>query len=117
MDTRTGSGDEVNGRFRGPHAETPLHWAASSNDVEVLDALLDAGADIEAPGAVLGGGTPLADATGFAEWSAAHRLVERGAKTTVQDAAALGLMARLESYFTGESAPPTEEVDHAFWEA
>ena len=60
------AGADVNGRFRGPHAETPLHWAASSNDVEVLDALLDAGADIEAPGAVLGGGTPLADATGFA---------------------------------------------------
>jgi ankyrin repeat protein len=33
------------------HAETALHWAASSNDVAVLDALLDAGADIEAPGA------------------------------------------------------------------
>ncbi|MFL5853210.1 MAG: ankyrin repeat domain-containing protein [Solirubrobacteraceae bacterium] len=32
-----------------------MHWAASSDDVEVLDALLDAGADIEAPGAILGG--------------------------------------------------------------
>ncbi len=30
------------------HTETPLHWAASSDDVAVLDALLDAGADIEA---------------------------------------------------------------------
>jgi hypothetical protein len=30
------------------HRETPLHWAASCNDVAVLDALLDAGADIEA---------------------------------------------------------------------
>jgi hypothetical protein len=30
-----------------------LHWAASSDDVEVLDALLDAGADIDAPGAVM----------------------------------------------------------------
>jgi hypothetical protein len=27
----------------------PLHWAASSDDVEVLDALIDGGADIEAP--------------------------------------------------------------------
>jgi len=33
------------------HAETPLHWAASSDDVAALDALLDASADIEAPGA------------------------------------------------------------------
>lgn len=44
------AGADVNARFRGPHTETPLHWAASSNDVAVLDALLDVGADIEAPG-------------------------------------------------------------------
>ncbi|WP_405153443.1 ankyrin repeat domain-containing protein [Paenibacillus sp. FSL K6-0108] len=43
-------GADVNAPFVGPHIETPLHWAASSNDVQVLDALLDAGADIEAPG-------------------------------------------------------------------
>ena len=57
------SGAEVDARFGGgSHDETPLHWAASSDDVEVLDALLDAGADIEAPGGVIAGGTPLADA-------------------------------------------------------
>jgi hypothetical protein len=98
------AGADVNARFRGPHTETPLHWAASSNDVEVLDALLDAGADIEAPGAVLGGGPPLADATGFGQWQAAHRLVERGAKTTLSDAATLGLMDRLEGYFADDAA-------------
>ncbi len=38
------AGADVNARFRGPHGETPLHWAASSDDVEVLDALLGAGA-------------------------------------------------------------------------
>ena len=43
------AGADVNARFRGPHAETPLHWAASSDDVAALDALLDAGADIGAP--------------------------------------------------------------------
>ena len=53
------AGADVNARFTGPHTETPLHWAASSDDVEVLDALLDRGADIEAPGAVIAGGTPL----------------------------------------------------------
>lgn len=31
------AGTDVNARFAGPHTETPLHWAASSDDVEVLD--------------------------------------------------------------------------------
>jgi len=107
---------DVNARFRGPHGETPLHWAASSDDVEVLDALLDAGADMEADGAVIGGGTPLADARGFGQWRAAHRLVERGAETTLTDAATLGLMDRVESYFAG-TPPPPGDVDRAFWGA
>jgi hypothetical protein len=53
--SRTGSGRNVCCRswspiWAGPHTETPLHWAASSDDVPVLDALLDAGGDIECPG-------------------------------------------------------------------
>jgi hypothetical protein len=43
----------------------------ASEDVEALDALIDAGADLEASGAVLGGGSPLADAVGFGQWNAA----------------------------------------------
>jgi ankyrin repeat protein len=39
------AGADVNARFVGTHNETPLHWAASSNDVAVLDALIDAGAE------------------------------------------------------------------------
>lgn len=110
------AGADVNAPFTGPHAETPLHWAASSNDVAVLDTLLDAGANIEAPGAVLGGGPPLADATGFRQWAAAHRLVARGARTTLRDAATLGLQDRLEEYFASTRTAPTEaEIDHAFW--
>jgi uncharacterized protein len=50
------------------HAETPLHWAASSDDVQAAEALLDAGAEIEAPGASIGGGTPLDDAVGYGGW-------------------------------------------------
>ena len=61
------------------HAETPLHWAASSNDIAVLDALLDGGADIEAPGAVFTDGSPMSDAVVFAQWDAARRLLERAA--------------------------------------
>ena len=111
------AGADVNARFHGPHAETPLHWAASSDDVEVLDALLDAGADIEAAGGVIGGGTALADARAFGQWQAAHRLVERGAHTTLHDAATLGLVDRLEAALAGEPGPPADEIDMAFWGA
>ena len=111
------AGADVNARFQGPHEETPLHWAASSDDVAVLDALLDAGAHINAPGAVIGGGPPLADATAFRCWNAAYRLVERGAGTTLFTAAALGLTDRVESYFTGGDQPSAEEVNRAFWAA
>lgn len=76
------AGADVNAPFLGKHAETPLHWAASSNDITALDALIDAGADLEAPGAVLGGGPPLADAVGFGCTECARRLIERGAKST-----------------------------------
>src|SRR4029453_14620054 len=76
------AGADVNARFTGPHTETPLHWAASSDDIEVLDTLLDRGADIEAPGSVIAGGTPLADAVAFGQWKAANRLVARGAKSS-----------------------------------
>lgn len=111
------AGADVNARFRGPHGETPLHWAASSDDVDALDALIDAGADIEADGAVIGGGTPLADARGFRQWRAARRLVERGARTTLMDAATLGLMARVESYFAASTPPGPEDVNPALWGA
>ncbi len=43
------AGAEVNARLAGPHTETRLYWAISSNDVEVLDALLDAGLTSKLP--------------------------------------------------------------------
>jgi hypothetical protein len=111
------AGAEVNARFVGSHAETPLHWGASSDDVEALDALIDAGADLEASGAVLGGGSPLADAVGFGQWNAARRLVERGATTRLKDAAALGLMDPVGAFCATDPPPSPEEVTDALWAA
>lgn len=87
------AGADVDARFRGPHEETPLHWAASSDDVEAITALLDAGADIDADGGVIAGSSPLADATAFAQWNAARVLIDRGARARVFDLAALGRTA------------------------
>jgi uncharacterized protein len=108
------AGADVNARFIGPHGETPLHWAASSDDIEALDALLDAGADIEADGAVIAGGTPIADAVAFGQWKAARRLLERGARTNLWQAAALGLTDRVrdELAHTRRSQP---DLDNALW--
>jgi hypothetical protein len=46
--TLVAAGTDVNARGGGQITETPLHWAASSDDVAVLEALLQAGADIDA---------------------------------------------------------------------
>src|SRR5690606_1546670 len=93
------------------------HWAASSDDVPVLDALLDCGADIEAPGAVFTGGPPMSDAIVFAQWRAARRLLERGARTTVWQAAALGLLDAVKEYVFADSPLPAEQITNAFWHA
>jgi hypothetical protein len=111
------AGADVNARFTGPHTETPLHWAASCDDVDVLDVLLDNGADIEAPGAVIAGGTPLADATAFGQWKAARRLIERGAKANMFESATLGLIDRIAPLFESDTPPTAEDATGAFWGA
>lgn len=108
------AGADVNARFRGAHKETPLHWAASSDDVEALDALLDAGADIDAAGGVVGDGTPLNDATAFAQWDAARRLMDRGARANVFDLAALGLTARALA-IVDQPDVSADELNSGFW--
>src|SRR5262249_13976355 len=43
------AGADPNARDPAPHSETPLHWAASSDDADVARALVDGGADINVP--------------------------------------------------------------------
>ncbi|MFC8131738.1 ankyrin repeat domain-containing protein [Streptomyces sp. NPDC057302] len=115
--TLVAAGADPDARFVGAHTETPLHWAASNDDVTALDALVDAGADIEASGAVIGGGTPLADARGFGQWRAARRLLEHGARADLQDAATLGLLDQVEAFLAAPDSPTGSEVTSAFWGA
>lgn len=111
------AGADPDARFTGAHRETPLHWAASNDDVPMIDALVAAGADIEADGAVIADGTPLADARAFGQWRAARRLLELGARPTFQDAATLGLLDLVEARLTTDPVPSPEEITQAFWGA
>jgi uncharacterized protein len=98
----------------GPGAETPLHYAASSDDVDVAEALIDGGADIEVPDGSIG--TPLDNAVGYACWHVARLLVARGARVDkAWHAAALGMLGRLEAILGGD--PLAGEVSQAFWHA
>ena len=115
--TLLAAGADVGARYEGPHNQTPLHWAASSDDVDGLDALLEGGADIEAPGAFNDVGGPLDNAVGFGQWNAARRLVERGAHVKLWHAAALGLTETIEQRFAEAPPPSPDEITEAFWQA
>lgn len=100
----------------GSHAETPLHWAASSDDADVADALISGGADIEAQGGSIG--TPLANAVGYGCWHVARLLVQRGAMVdTLWVAAALGMMSRVEELLARTPGPEPDDLNEAFWQA
>ncbi len=109
------AGADVDARFRGPHEETPLHWAASSDDVDAVQALLAAGADIDADGGVIAGGTPLGDATAFAQWNAARTLVAHGARAGLFDLAALGMIEEVLTAIDEPNPADADEINHAFW--
>jgi ankyrin repeat protein len=108
------AGADPNARTAGPRArETPLHWTASTDDLDVADVLIDAGADIEAPDGSIG--TPLENAIGYGCWHVARRLVERGARVDkLWHAAALGLLGRLDEV---AATATQDEIDEAFWQA
>jgi uncharacterized protein len=108
------AGADPNYRDPKPGSETPLHWAASSDDVDVASVLIDGGADIEMPEGSIG--TPLDNAIGYACWNVARLLVTRGVKIDkLWHAAALGLLPRLTELTEGE--PESEELSKAFWHA
>jgi ankyrin repeat protein len=99
------------------HHETALHWAASNDDVALIDVLLDAGADIEHPGSSIGGGPPSQSALGYAQWAALRRLYERGAAMNLAMSSALGLLPRVTSFAEAAPSPGPDDISVAFWNA
>lgn len=98
----------------GGEPETPLHWAASSDDVDVAEVLVEGGARLDIPGGSIG--TPIENAVGYSCWHVAHLLAERGAPIEpAWVAAALGRLGLL-AEILGER-PEQETVDQAFWHA
>jgi len=112
------AGADPSSRCEEGPSETPLHWAASSDDLEVAEALIDGGADIEASGASIAGGGPLGNAVGYGCWHVARLLVERGARVdSLWQAAALGMVERVEELFAADPPPTRDELDEAFFQA
>jgi hypothetical protein len=109
------AGADPNATTTGPgEPETPLHYAASTDDVDVAAALLDRGADLETPDGSIG--TPLDNAIGYGCWHVARLLATRGARIEkVWHAAALGMLDTLETLLV--PGIDQEEISQGFWHA
>jgi uncharacterized protein len=110
------AGADPNDDTGGDRPETPLHWAASTDDVDVAVVLIDGGADLETPGGSIG--TPLDNAVGYGCWHVARLLVQRGAPVdALWHAAALGMLGRLEELLALTPPPSATDLNNAFWQA
>jgi ankyrin repeat protein len=109
-------GADPNDDTGGDRPETALHWAASTDDVDVAAVLIDGGADLGTSGGSIG--TPLDNAIGYGCWHVARLLVARGAPVeALWHAAALGMLARLEELLAADPPPTRQDVDNALWQA
>jgi uncharacterized protein len=104
------AGADPNARTTGG-GESPLHVAASNDDADVAEALIDGGADLEIPDGSIG--TPLDNAIEYGCWNVARLLVNRGATVDkLWHAAALGKYDSLLDLLSSEEA-----LTEAFFQA
>ena len=127
------AGADVNARFQHGQVaavkETPLHWAASNDDVDLAELLLDAGADIDVDCGVIANGTPIWNAVIFRCVNVARLLIERGASSNLMTAAGAGRRDMVDRFFDEEGnvtknagalpcwdepRPPKTALDSAF---
>lgn len=89
-------------RFKGD-GETVLHWSASiETDIEIVEALIECGADVDAQGGVICLGTPLMNALFFGFIETGALLLSKGAFVdNIIIAAGLGRIDLLESWYQG----------------
>jgi uncharacterized protein len=110
------AGADPNADSGGGKPETPLHWAASSDDADVAEALISGGANLETPGGSIG--TPLDNVIGYGCWNVARLLVQKGARVDkLWHAAALGIVPRVEELLAAAPAPSADDITEAFWQA
>lgn len=110
------AGADANDDSGGDRPETPLHLAASTDDVDVAVVLIDGGAELETAGGSIG--TPLDNAIGYGCWNVARLLVTRGAQVTkLWHAAALGMLTKLDELLAGAPSPAPDDLTEAFWQA
>lgn len=97
------AGADVNARFQHGQIEavkeTPLHWAASNDDVDLAELLLDRGADIDIDGGVIANGTPIWNAVIFRCVNVARLLIDRGAASNLMTVAGAGRRDLVDRYF------------------
>jgi hypothetical protein len=110
------SGADPNLDSGGGRPETPLHWAASNDDVDVAVVLIEGGARLDTPGGSIG--TPLDNAIGYGCWNVARLLAERGAPVDrLWHAAALGMLTTLDEILAATPSPAEFDVNQAFFHA
>jgi ankyrin repeat protein len=67
----------------GTFGDRPLHLASHHGDIEVMEALIEGGADVNAAGEM--GFTPLHNAIGARHAAAVKLLIEQGARTDIKN--------------------------------
>jgi RNA polymerase sigma factor (sigma-70 family) len=101
------AGNTALANAKGEHDKTPLHWAAETNQREIVELLVAAGADIELQ--TSWGATALEWAATLGSKDVGRALLERGARgLNLWTAAGLGLLEVVASYF--EAGPPGPEA-------